>query len=295
MRRVVRTLKIAALTGTLAMSGAVAYLYARRPAMAPPANIQVAATPERLARGKYLFNLADCDGCHSQRDFSRFDGPVVAGRRRVGSVFPAEMGLPGLVAPPNITPDPETGIGAWTDGEKIRAIREGIDRDGHALFPMIPYKRFRNLSDEDIYSLVAYLDSLPPVNHRVPKTSLKFLDCHTGRFAGGEVFRVAPGVQVVCANISPDPETGIGRWSEQDFLDRLYQYREYAEHGSPKVGPESFTLMPWLNFTQLPPDDLKTIYTYMHSRKPVYKSIDTHPGYGPAPVRHVAPLSKASR
>ena len=66
MGRFLRALKIAALTGTMAVSGAVAYLYARRPAMAPPANIQVAATPERLARGKYLFHLPDCDGCHSQ-------------------------------------------------------------------------------------------------------------------------------------------------------------------------------------------------------------------------------------
>ena len=55
----------------------------------------------------------------------------------------------------------------------------------------------------------------------------------------------------VSANITPDPQTGIGRWTEQDFLDRFYQYREYIEKGSPAVGLESFTLMPLLNFAQL--------------------------------------------
>ena len=77
--------------------------------------------------------------------------------------MPPEAGLPGRVAARNITPDKETGIGNWTDGEKIRAIREGIGRDGHALFPMMPYESFRHMSDEDVYSLVAYLNSLPPV------------------------------------------------------------------------------------------------------------------------------------
>ena len=54
-------------------------------------------------------------------------------------MFPAELGLPGTVVAQNITPDKETGIGGWTDGEKIRAIREGIDREGRALFSMMPY------------------------------------------------------------------------------------------------------------------------------------------------------------
>jgi cytochrome c553 len=178
------------------------------------------------------------------------------------------MGLPGQVAASNITPDRETGIGDWTDGEKVRAIREGIDRDGHTLFPMMPYADFRHMSDEDVYSLVAYLNSLPAVKHNVPRTRLDFpvsllvksapqpVDsvphpdlndkaqrgrylvavagcggCHTG----SERFRVA----VVSANISPDLHTGIGRWTEQDFVNRFAQYREYVEHGSPLSGAEA--------------------------------------------------------
>ena len=77
------------------------------------------------------------------------------------------MGPPGIVAPTNITLDKETGIGNWTDGEKIRAIREGISRDGTALFPMMGYERFRYMSDEDVHSLVAYLNTLTPVRNPV--------------------------------------------------------------------------------------------------------------------------------
>jgi hypothetical protein len=59
----------------------------------------------------------------------------------------------------NITADKDAGIGNWPDGEKIRAIREGISRDGTALFPMMGYERLRHMSDEDIYDLVAYLNN----------------------------------------------------------------------------------------------------------------------------------------
>jgi len=236
---------------------------------------------------------------------------------------PPELGLPGVVAPRNITPDKETGIGNWTDGEKIRAIREGVSRDGTALFPMMGYQRYRHMSDEDVYSLVAYLNTITPVRNAIPRSKIAFpvsllmkgapqpaghvaepdrsnrvkygeylvtlagcMGCHTpskqGKplkgltLAGGEQFRL-PGMVVVSANITPDPQTGIGRWSEQDFLDRIYQYKEYAEKGSPHVGPESFTLMPWLNFAQLEPEDLKAIYAFLRTQKPVYHVVDSHP------------------
>ena len=291
--------------------------------MAPPANVTVEITPERLAWGRYLYNLSDCDGCHSQRDFSRFDGPVVGRGRGRGNVFPPDVGLPGVVAARNITPDKETGIGNWTDGEKIRAIRDGISRDGTALFPMMGYERFRYMSDEDVFSLVAYLNTLAPVRNSVPRSKMAFpvsmlmkgapqpaghvpepdhtdkvkygeylvtlagcMECHTpakqGKpirsltLAGGQEFRF-PGAVVVSANITPDLETGIGRWSEQDFLERFYQYKEYAEKGSPQVGPESFTLMPWLNFAQLKPEDLKAIYAFLRTQQPIYHVVDSHP------------------
>src|SRR3954468_12422505 len=157
----------------LGIAGA-SYFVFRTPAMAPPLNIKVEMTPERIARGKYIFTLSDCNGCHSGRDFSRFDGPVIESQLGQGVEFPKEMGLPGRIASRNITTDVETGIGGWTDGEKIRAIREGISKDGTMLFPMMPYTRFRNMSDEDVMSLVAYLNTLAPLKHKVERSQIDF-------------------------------------------------------------------------------------------------------------------------
>jgi hypothetical protein len=323
IRVCLRALGFLAVAAMVTAVGGFSYLYFRKPAIALPSDVKVAITPARLARGKYLYTLADCDGCHSQRDFSRFNGPVVESGRGMGNVFPPDLGLPGVVAPRNITPDKRTGIGNWTDGEKIRAIREGISRDGTALFPMMGYERFRHMSDEDVYSLVAYLNTLTPVRNAIPRSKIDFpvsllmkrapqpaghvaepdrsnrveygeylvtlagcMVCHTparqGKplkglsLAGGEVFRFS-GMVVVSANITPDLQTGIGRWSEQDFLDRIYQYKEYVEKGSPCVGPESFTIMPWLTFAQLEPDDLKAIYAFLRTQQPVYHVVDSHP------------------
>ncbi len=300
----------------LIAGAALGYLMARKPEMAPAANLTIERSAERLARGKYLVNLADCDGCHSERDLTRFNAPVV-GARLAGQMFPKEVGMPGTVVAPNLTPDVETGIGGWSDGEVVRAIREGVDKDGRTLFPMMPYQTFRNMSDEDVYSVVAFLRSLPAVKRRHPLTRLDFpvglmikstpkpvgyvpqpklveprgkgeylvsiagcRGCHTPSLSGGEKF-TGPGVLVVSANITPDMATGIGRLSERDFVDKFAQYREYVAQGSPKVGPEAFTLMPWLNFCQLPDEDLRAIYTYLRTVPPVFKAVETHPGFDP--------------
>src|SRR5262249_45995367 len=82
--------------------------------------------------------------------------------------------LPGKIVAPNLTPDRETGAGAWTDDQLARAIREGIGHDGRALFPLMPYQNFRGLSDEDVASIIVYLRSLPPVKHESPKSEIIF-------------------------------------------------------------------------------------------------------------------------
>jgi len=242
---------------------------------------------------------------------------VVDSGRLAGQVFTKVHGMPGTVVTPNFTPDMETGIAAWTGGEIVRASREGVDKDGRTLFPMMPYKAFRKMSDEDVYSVVAYLRSLPPVKRKHPPTQLDFpvglfirsaprpvghvagpeladhrakgeylvnlagcRGCHTPSLGGGQKF-TGPGVLVVSANISPDETTGIGRLSEQQFIDKFAQYREYVENGSPKVGREAFTVMPWLNFCQLPEEDLRAIYAYIHAMPPVTKAVETHPGFDP--------------
>ena len=77
--------------------------------------------------------------CHSEHDWKQRELAVFPGRKLAGSDFPLKD-LPGRVVAPNITPDPETGIGNWTDDEIARAIREGVDRDGRTLFPLMPYR-----------------------------------------------------------------------------------------------------------------------------------------------------------
>ena len=83
-------------------------------------------------------------------------------------------GFPGKVYAPNITPDPETGAGSWSDDQLARAIREGVGHDGRALFPFMPYPDFRAMCDEDLASIIVYLRSLPPVRRQLPTTDLIF-------------------------------------------------------------------------------------------------------------------------
>jgi hypothetical protein len=156
--------------------GGFAYFYFRSPAMAAPANIIVDKSPERVARGKYIFTrISDCDFCHSEQDFTRLALPVIESTRGQGKLM-ADTDLPGKIYAANITPDVETGIGSWTDGEKIRAIREGVDKNGRALFPIMPYSFYRHMSDEDVQAVVAFLDTLPPIKHQNPPTKVNFPD-----------------------------------------------------------------------------------------------------------------------
>ncbi|MBI4468035.1 MAG: hypothetical protein HY650_01800 [Acidobacteria bacterium] len=86
-----------------------------------------------------------------------------------GFVFPPEVGLPGTIVASNISSDRETGVGSWTDGEKIRAIRDGVGRDGRALFPMMPYEYYRHLCDEELSAIYAYLKAQPSDANAVEK------------------------------------------------------------------------------------------------------------------------------
>jgi mono/diheme cytochrome c family protein len=130
-------------------------------------------TPERLARGRYLANTVGCIYCHSEHDWKAPGAPPIEAKLGGGQVFP-EKDLPGVVIAPNLTPDPETGAGTWSDDQFARAIREGIAHDGGTLFPLMPYQHYRAMSDEDLASIVVYLRSLPPVRNPLPKTEIIF-------------------------------------------------------------------------------------------------------------------------
>ena len=124
---------------------------------------------------QYLFtSLLACDRCHSPHDYTRLHSPVIPQSRGIGRGLDLR-GLPGSVIAPNLTMDPDTGLGKWTDGEIIRAIREGVDKNGRALYSLMPYPYFRKITDEDAMAIVAYLKTLTPTRSELPRTDLSFL------------------------------------------------------------------------------------------------------------------------
>ncbi len=158
----------------LVLAGAVyAYLNIAFPKVSAAPDLKIEATPERLERGKYLANgFAFCIDCHSDRDINKFSMPVVAGTEGKGGMDYGEGA--GFVPAANITQDKETGIGSWTDGEIFRAITAGVSKDGRFLAPMMPYSLFAGMDKEDLYSIIAYIKTLPAIKYKVPDRSLKF-------------------------------------------------------------------------------------------------------------------------
>ncbi|HVS96789.1 MAG TPA: c-type cytochrome [Puia sp.] len=149
------------------------YVKEALPDVGPPPDLHVKITPERVDRGRYLSaNVAGCIVCHSSRDTNRFAGPPKPGSfGKGGDLFGHDDGLPGDVYAPNLTP---YHLRNWTDGELFRAITCGVSKDGHALFPLMNYPAFGRLDSEDIYSIIAYLRTLPPIPNDVPATRLDF-------------------------------------------------------------------------------------------------------------------------
>ncbi len=119
-----------------------------------PADFQ---DTDPLAKGRYLTVAADCEACHT-----RDGGAAFAGGRPFETDF-------GTIYSPNITPDAETGIGSWSDADFLRAVHEGIAKDGTHLYPAFPYAAYTHLTDEDVLAMKAYLFSLPAVKNTAPR------------------------------------------------------------------------------------------------------------------------------
>jgi mono/diheme cytochrome c family protein len=137
----------------------------------PLTDVRFESSAARVERGAYLTeHLLQCFICHSERDWSQPGAPPIPARKGAGAVL-NESAERRIVAP-NITPDPETGAGTWTDDMLARAIREGIGHDGRALYWGMWYQSFANLSDEDLASVVVYLRTIPPVRNALPATRL---------------------------------------------------------------------------------------------------------------------------
>jgi mono/diheme cytochrome c family protein len=119
-----------------------------------------------VARGDYLVNsIVACGNCHTPRnpDATSITEMHLAGALQVER---AEF----TAYAPNITQDRETGIGAWTDEEIIRAIREGVRRDGTIIGPPMPIGSYREMSDTDVRAIVAYLRTVPPIQNSLPQS-----------------------------------------------------------------------------------------------------------------------------
>jgi len=270
-------------------------------------------SPVRLARGEYIVrNVSGCLFCHSDLDPSQEGLPVKAGLAGAGRQWTAED-MPWLTAP-NLTPDAETGAGSWTDDTLARAIREGIGHDGRALFPLMPYANFAKMSDEDLASVITYIRSLPAVRRTHPKTAIPFpvsrliysapqpiegtvaapdvgtpeqrgqylvtlascADCHTPMvqgqlvegmaFAGGNVFKYGDARAVrASANLTPAPN-GIPYYNEALFLETIRTGRVRDRKIS--------DVMPWAHYRNMTDEDLKSIFAYLQTLKPVDHYVD---------------------
>jgi mono/diheme cytochrome c family protein len=157
--------------GLVVLLGAgLVYFFSAFPKVGPATDLKIELTPEKIARGKYLANhVSVCIDCHSQRDFNYYAGPIVPGTEGKGGMEFADAA--GTFYPRNITP---AALGNWTDGEIVRAIVSGVDKDGAALFPMMPYPIANHAAQDDIEAIVAYLRTLPPIQNAVPKSKIKF-------------------------------------------------------------------------------------------------------------------------
>ena len=117
---------------------------------------------EEIARGRYLAIVGDCAGCHNARG-----GAPYAGGLPIETPF-------GILVSPNITPDRETGIGAWTDDEFVRAMQDGIGRGGEHLYPAMPYTYYTKATREDVLAIRAYLETVDAVHNEVKTNQLSF-------------------------------------------------------------------------------------------------------------------------
>jgi hypothetical protein len=270
------------------------------------------STPARLERGRYLVTAVNgCVFCHGELDWKAPGFPVKTGTEGGGRRWDLE-GVPFLTAP-NITPDPETGAGAWTDDMFARAIREGIGHDGRTLFPIMPYTQYRYMSDEDLASVIVYIRSLPALKRGLPQTHVPFpvnrlinavpepvtepvpepdrknpaaygdylvrmgacRDCHTPmdaqnqpiaalEFGGGFVL-TGPYGQVASGNITPDP-SGIPYYDANLFLEMMRTGKVKAR--------KIHDAMPWNGYGKQTDDDLKAMFAYLQTIKPVKHRVD---------------------
>lgn len=285
----------------------------------PLEEVRIEYTHERIKRGEYLAkHVAGCVSCHSSRDWSRFSGPFAPGTEgKGGEEFDRESGFPGSFPATNITP---FRLKDWSDAELVRAIAGGVSRDGRPLFPVMPYPYFGKMDREDIYSIIAYVRSLPSIENPTPQSETDFpmsiiihaipsrpefakrpsskdrvaygkylanaaacIECHTPArrgqiqmekaYSGGRFLEYPIGTNI-SSNITPDRETGIGKWTEEAFIRRFKAFDYSDGDKDDRVGKGGFnTSMPWQSYSGMRENDLAAIYAYLMTLKPVRNKV----------------------
>lgn len=284
---------------------------------------RVEPTPDNLARGEYLVrHVAACGACHTTRESGRLADRELADRLLAGGNVIETISPKMKVWIPNITSDPDTGVGRRSDDQLARAIRDGIDANGNFLSPLMPFDAFRHMSDEDVRAVVAYLRSVPkvrqerkPVKKQVPffvHVGLDWFgmgrhppakgvqapprteriaygryvldvagcaDCHSlgkrgprgedDRWLAGSDVPFPEGGRVWASNITPDPETGIGR-STADRVKKAL--REGMRLDGKKMAPPMSTLTP--HYEGMTDEDLDALVAYLFSVKPVKHHVE---------------------
>jgi mono/diheme cytochrome c family protein len=118
-----------------------------------------------IERGRYIVSFAGCGDCHTP---GYFLGQPDQTRALAGSDVGFEIPGLGKFYGRNLTPDVETGLGAWSEAEIVTALRTGMRPDGRQLSPAMPWMGYASLTDEDAFAVATYLKSLPPVSNAIP-------------------------------------------------------------------------------------------------------------------------------
>jgi mono/diheme cytochrome c family protein len=295
----------------------ITYTIGWRPIIGPKARPTTARvferTPQRLERGRYLANAATtCMDCHSPRDWTRHGAPLLGDKVGIGQILPL-AGFPGRVVAPNLTPDPDTGAGHWSDDEMARAIREGIGHDGKGLFPVMPYESYRYMSDEDVASVVVYLRSLPPVRNVLPPMKVNFpvnrmvlsapqpvtapvaspnpadrvaygkylvtiADCAGCHSPTDEHGNLLPGLALAGGNVFAGPWGSVASANITPGPSGIGYYDEALFIEALRTGYVKARalnqIMPYGIFGKMTDDDLKAIYAYLRTVAPSQHIVD---------------------
>jgi mono/diheme cytochrome c family protein len=282
------------------------------PKVRPLTNRKFEASTARLERGRYLVEgPLHCFECHSQPDYETPGAPPLPGTKGGGRNW-SERGFPWLFSP-NITPDQETGAGKWTDDMWARAIREGIGHDGRALFPLMPYRSFSRLSDEDLASVVVYLRNIESISERVPQTKTPFPlslmlnilpeplnapvphpdmstpisrgkylaqisdceGCHTPR---GRMTPTIVGMEFAGGNVMGEGKNAVAVTNITPDASGISYYDEalfLKVMRTGHVGARQLNpIMPWVYLREMSDADLKDLFAYLQTIPAVHHTVD---------------------